>query len=383
MLENVIVFTGSKKDFTKLLSDRISSEDITANFMEIIQEYNLRISRGRPKNNSSAAEDNALSNRIIVDNCIVRTDDFGSVLGHVVSNFANIISLNYDITNLYIQNPPKRVLQSLETLSDVNFEYIHSNYRHIDRQTLKELYNKLCSDILGQEDGKKQIVGNIYKLTATRSDKPVVIMLYGKSGVGKTETAKAISEALGGNLLRIQFSMMQSNEAYDYIFGGEHSKSSFARDMIARESNVILIDEFDKVNTRFYNAFYELFDEGRYVDTNYEVDLKKAIFICTSNFMSENEIKKALGSAMFSRIGCCIKYEDISVEHKKQIIEKTYNDILDIIQDDEKSIITESDILSWFLDNASRYDNIRIMKTNLGNAIFEKLTNHFIISDVK
>ncbi len=383
MLENVIVFTGSKKDFTKLLSNRISSEDITANFMEIIQEYNLRISRGRPKNNSSASEDNALSNRIIVDNCIVRTDDFGSVLGHVVSNFANIISLNYDITNLYIQNPPKRVLQSLETLSDVNFEYVHSNYKHIDRLTLKELYNKLCTDILGQEDGKKQIVGNIYKLTSRRSDKPVVIMLYGKSGVGKTETAKAISEALGGNLLRIQFSMMQSNEAYDYIFGGEHSKSSFARDMIARESNVILIDEFDKVNTRFYNAFYELFDEGRYVDTNYEVDLKEAIFICTSNFMSENEIKRALGLAMFSRIGCCIKYEDISIENKKQIIKQTYNDILSTIQDDEKSIIAESDILSWFLDNVSRYDNIRIMKTKLENAIFEKLTNYFIIGEAK
>ena len=35
--------------------------------------------------------------------------------------------------------------------------------------------------------------------------------------------------------------------------------------MMARESNVILIDEFDKVNPAFYNAFYELFDEGRYV----------------------------------------------------------------------------------------------------------------------
>ena len=43
-------------------------------------------------------------------------------------------------------------------------------------------------------------------------------------------------------------SMMQTSEAYDYVFGAEHSKSSFARDMMGRESNVILIDEFDKVN---------------------------------------------------------------------------------------------------------------------------------------
>ena len=69
--------------------------------------------------------------------------------------------------------------------------------------------------------------------------------------------------------MRIQFSMMQTSEAYDYVFGAEHSKSSFARDMMGRESNVILIDEFDKVNPALYNAFYELFDEGKYVDTNY------------------------------------------------------------------------------------------------------------------
>ena len=67
--------------------------------------------------------------------------------------------------------------------------------------------------------------------------------------------AKSISKTLGGELLRVQFSMMQSDEAYNYVFGAEHSKNSFARDMMARESNVILIDEFDKVNPIFYNAF--------------------------------------------------------------------------------------------------------------------------------
>ena len=61
---------------------------------------------------------------------------------------------------------------------------------------------------------------------------------------------------------------------------------------MARESNVILIDEFDKVNPAFYNAFYELFDEGRYVDTNYDVNLGQAIFLLTCNFGSEEEIKK-------------------------------------------------------------------------------------------
>ena len=68
--------------------------------------------------------------------------------------------------------------------------------------------------------------------------------------------------------------------------------------MLGRESNVILIDEFDKVNPIFFNAFYELFDEGKYVDSNYNVDLEDTIFLCTCNFNSEEEIKRILGPAM-------------------------------------------------------------------------------------
>ena len=38
-----------------------------------------------------------------------------------------------------------------------------------------------------------------------------------------------------------------------------------------------------------------------------------------------------------------------------------------------------TDIHEWFLKNAERYDNIRILKSKMENAIFEKLTDHFII----
>lgn len=95
----------------------------------------------------------------------------------------------------------------------------------------------------------------------------MVLLFYGPSGVGKTETAKQLSGAMGGGLTRIQFSMFQNQEAFDYVFGAEHSKGSFARDLLGGEANIILLDEFDKVNHGLYNAFYELFDEGVLTDT--------------------------------------------------------------------------------------------------------------------
>ena len=221
-------------------------------------------------------------------------------------------------------------------------------------------------------------MSGLYRMVTRVSDKPVVLMLYGPSGVGKTETAKSISKSLGGELLRIQFSMMQSNEAYNYVFGAEHSKSSFAKDMMGRESNVILIDEFDKVNPVFYNAFYELFDEGRYVDSNYEVELKNTIFLCTCNFLNENEIKKVLGPAMYSRVGCCIEYMDLTKEQKNTIIEKWYEETVRYLNEDEHNHIQKTDILEWFKENADRYDNIRLLKMRLENAVYDELASEFI-----
>lgn len=377
MTDHIVVFYGSKKDFEAMIAETIRPDENTIPFMELIQHYNARL---RP--NESGVRESALYRNIDVDNCIVRADDYGSVLEHVLSNFVNIVTLNHDIGTLYVHNPPRRVLESLVSAYGDEIEYHGSEYLSISRDTLKTIFTNLQADIQGQDQCKKQLLSGIYRLTTESKTKPVVLMLYGPSGVGKTESAKSISKTMGGELLRIQFSMMQTNEAYNYVFGSEHSKSSFAKDMLARESNVILIDEFDKVNPAFYNAFYELFDEGTYVDTNYKVHLGQAIFLCTCNFSSEQEIKHALGPAMFSRIGCCIEYKELTTDQKKYIITNWYEAIIATLKDDEKEIIHETDILEWFLKNAERYDNIRILKTKLENAIFDKLAEAFVINPV-
>ena len=378
MIEKVIVFTGSKKDFESFLNEQISKDEDTISFMELIQHYNARL---RP--NESGVYEDELKPNLEADNCIVKADDYGSVLPHVLSNFANIVNLNYNLKRLYIQNPPKRVLESLKANHDSKICYEGSNYPIIDRNSLSKIYQDLNKNVIGQEECKKQIISGIYRLTTSESTKPAVIMLFGPSGVGKTESAKSISKTLGGELLRIQFSMMQTSEAYDYIFGAEHSKNSFARDMMGRESNVILIDEFDKVNPAMYNAFYELFDEGKFVDTNYSLELGQAIFLLTSNFSNENEIKRVLGPAMFSRIGCCVEYADLTVEQKKKIVSDWYDLIVDSLLPDEQIFIKNTNIRSWFFKNADRYDNIRVLKTKMENAIFGKLTEHFIINSKK
>ena len=132
---------------------------------------------------------------------------------------------------LYIIHP-KKVLENLQSEFGDEIEYCKSEYAKLDIPCIKGIYNDLNKNILGQEKCKIEIISGLYRLTKEKSQKPAVFMLYGPSGVGKTETAKCISESLGGALLRIQFSMMQTGEAYNYVFGSEHSKASFARDMM-------------------------------------------------------------------------------------------------------------------------------------------------------
>lgn len=374
MVNKIIIFKGSKKDFEELLYEIIGNGPYTP-FMELIQKYNARL---RP--NESGVREQELGRKIPIEACVVKADDYASVLPHVLSNFSTIITLNCDIDCLLVHNPPRRVEESLKAYDDSIIEYKFSEYKEISKKKLKEIYKQLNKDILGQVDCKKSIITGLYKLLKEQVNNPVVLMFYGCSGVGKTESAKSISNSLGGNLLRIQFSMMQANEAYNYVFGAEHSNNSLAKDMLLRESNVILIDEFDKVDYRFYNAFYELFDEGRYVDTNYDVDLKNTIFICTSNFMNEEKIKESLGPAMFSRFSGCIKFDQLEKEQKIEIVNNWYNEVLSKLDDDEKNIIKKTDIMQWFMDNVDRYDNIRILKTKLENAIYHKLSEVYIFS---
>lgn len=376
MINRIVIFKGSKKDFEKLLNNEISEPTDIVTYMELIQYYNKQI-----RQNDSASGDNWIARKRNIKNCIVRADDYASVLEHAISNFVNIITLNSNVENLFVHNPPKRVIESLKSEYSDIIEYKYSKYEKIDRKKLKKIYYNMDNYIIGQKRCKKEITASLYKLLTKQKDKPIVLLLYGPSGVGKTETAKNISETLGGELLRIQFSMMQSQEAYNYIFGGEHSRSSFAKDIQSRETNIVLIDEFDKVNPIFYNAFYEMFDEGRFVDTNYEIDVKNCVFICTSNFKNEDEIKENLGPAMFSRIGDCIEYQELNKDEKEIIIDKYYVEIIKKLKKDEIDIIGKTDIKSWFINNVNRYDNIRILKNKMENAIFGKLTEELILKN--
>lgn len=57
------------------------------------------------------------------------------------------------------------------------------------------------------------------------------------------------------------------------------------------------------------------------------------------------------------------------------------DEILENLDDNERQVIKETDILKWFQDNEERYDNIRLLKNKIEQAIYEKLATVFVIEN--
>tara|TARA_Y100001933_G_C18607063_1_gene400509 strand:+ start:50 stop:577 length:528 start_codon:yes stop_codon:yes gene_type:complete len=172
--------------------------------------------------------------------------------------------------------------------------------------------------------------------------------------------------------------MFHNEEFSSYIFGGKHSQNSLSRDLLERQSNVILFDEFDKPHPVFHSAFYQMFDEGEYQDKNYHVTLKNSIIICTSNYNNESEIKKHLGAPIYSRFDSVIKFEELKPIDIKKIVEKEYKLILSKLDDNEVEIINKSGVFESVLSAVMRFSNVREARRILKEAISYLLVKNFI-----
>ncbi|TYL51172.1 AAA family ATPase [Agromyces mariniharenae] len=273
---------------------------------------------------------------------VAKSGDYASLHEHVISNFPGLIrSLNP--AKLHLHNPPEQVHAHLKRAfpgtSVKRFKYPTAT-----RQTLVDFRDGFAGHLVGQEDVRDTLLAALYPLTRASRDKPVVIMFFGPSGVGKTETAQFINGLLGGDLMRKQFSMFHSENFASYLFGGRHSEASFARDLLDRESGVILIDEFDKAAAVFHSAFYQFFDGGVFEDKNYRVDVGRSLIICTSNYGSEQEIRNALGDALFSRFDALIPFQPLSVDEVRTVVHQLVDRRVSELDRHEQAALDAEDI---------------------------------------
>ncbi len=170
--------------------------------------------------------------------------------------------------------------------------------------TVLSLPSLLGYRVIGQSQALEVISQRISTSRARLDDpnKPVgVFMLVGPSGVGKTETALALSDLLYGgerNLITINMSEFQEAHTVSTLKGSPPGYVGYGEGGVLTEAvrrrpySVVLLDEVEKAHPDVLELFYQVFDKGMMEDgEGREIDFKNTIIILTTNACTDAMMK--------------------------------------------------------------------------------------------
>jgi type VI secretion system protein VasG len=162
--------------------------------------------------------------------------------------------------------------------------------------TVLQLKDRLARRVIGQDHALEAISQRIRTSRANLTDprRPVgVFLLVGPSGVGKTETALALADALYGgerNLVAINMSEYQEAHTVSSLKGSPPGYVGYGEGGVLTEAvrrkpySVVLLDEVEKAHPDVMELFYQVFDKGMLEDSEgREIDFKNTVILLTSN----------------------------------------------------------------------------------------------------
>jgi len=174
---------------------------------------------------------------------------------------------------------------------------------NVQRPTTRELdvdnlEKYLKSKIVGQDNAIKMLTDAIYQQAKAKNRNLGSYLFVGQTGVGKTETVKALAEYLkdyGYSFYRFDMNSFTQEHTASTLLGspkgyiGSDEGGLLPRKLLENPRAVILFDEIEKAHPSLYRIFMTLIDEGyiQEVTTGMRVPAKNSIFIFTSNLYQE------------------------------------------------------------------------------------------------
>jgi len=167
-------------------------------------------------------------------------------------------------------------------------------------ESVLRLADTLNQRVIGQKHGLEMIAKRVQTSRAKLDNpsKPIgVFMLAGPSGVGKTETALALAEALYGgeqNVITINMSEYQEAHTVSTLKGAPPGYVGYGEGGVLTEAvrrrpySVVLLDEVEKAHSDVHEIFFQVFDKGWMEDGEGRyIDFKNTILLLTTNAGSE------------------------------------------------------------------------------------------------
>ncbi len=231
-----------------------------------------------------------------------------------------------------------------------------------EREKLLKLEEILHRRVVGQEQAVQLVADAVIRARAGIKDprRPIGSFIFlGPTGVGKTELAKALAQALfdsEDNLVRIDMSEYMEKHAVSRLIGappgyiGYDEGGQLTEQVRRKPYCVILFDEVEKAHPDVFNVLLQMLDDGRVTDSQGRVvSFKNTVVIMTSNLgsrhlldeamMGSSEISDAVRNAVLAevrahfrpeflnRVDDLVMFTPLSSRHLQQIVELLADDI--------------------------------------------------------
>lgn len=287
-----------------------------------------------------------------------------------------------------------------------------------ERAKLLRLPDELHKRVIGQDEAVEAVSEAVMRARAGLKDpsRPIGSFIFmGPTGVGKTELAKALSEALFDsekNMIRIDMSEYMEKYSVSRLIGAPpgyvgYDEGGQLTEAVRRHPySVILFDEIEKAHPDVFNILLQLLDDGRLTDNQGRtVDFKNTIIIMTSNlgsaYLTENihqdgtidpevkeqvtdELKKHFRPEFINRIDDIVVFSPLTEERIGRIIELALSELEKLLVD-RRMTLSITDAAKKYIAKEA-YDphyGARPVKRYLQKNIENQLAEMIIRGDVK
>ena len=291
-----------------------------------------------------------------------------------------------------------------------------------ERDKILNLGNILHKRVIGQDDAVEKVVDSIVRSRAGIQDpnRPIgSFMFLGPTGVGKTELAKALAEALFDdehNMIRIDMSEYMEKYSVSRLIGappgyvGYEEGGQLTEAVRRKPYSVVLFDEIEKAHPDVFNVLLQVLDDGRITDSQGRtVDFKNTIIILTSNLGSEfildgidkdgnikseaeekvmDLLKHSFRPEFLNRLSEIILYKPLKKSEVDKILDLLIVDLNKRLADRQIEIKLTDDARKYLIDNG--YDAVygarplkRFVQKKLETLIARKILEQAIVPKSK